>query len=99
MAITCPACSKTGQTESACQRCGCDLSRLHAIVTRATSRLQAARASLEKRDWTRALIHAEQSWRLCHTIESAQMAFLSAAAGGETALALVWRQRARAADG
>ena len=71
-------------------------SRLHAIVTSTASRLTDARASFEQRDWTRALIHAEQSWRLCHTVESARMAFLSAAAGGATRLALVWRQRIQA---
>jgi hypothetical protein len=94
MAIACPACKKADQTETACQRCGCDLTRLHDIVVAAGKRLGAAHTALECRDWAGALTQATRSWRLLHTAESAQVAFLAAAASGESASALRWRERA-----
>ncbi len=93
MAIVCPACNKANQTEAACQRCGCDLSRLHEIVEAAASRLGAARAALTDGDWPGALKHAERSWRLCHTVESARVAFLAAGAARDTSSALRWHER------
>ncbi|MGH7946826.1 MAG: hypothetical protein ACREF9_17750 [Opitutaceae bacterium] len=98
MAIVCPACNKAGQAEAVCQRCGCDLSQLHAIVAAAASRLSAAAASLAGCDWPGALVQAERSWRLCHTPASAQVAFLAASAAGAAARALRWRERASAAE-
>jgi hypothetical protein len=97
MALVCPACNKAGQADAACSRCGCDLSRLHAIAEAAAAQLAAARAALRQRDWPGARVRAEQSWSLCHTRESARVAFLAAAAAGETARALIWRDRALAA--
>jgi hypothetical protein len=94
MAIACPACNKAGQTDAACQRCGCDLTRLHGIVAAAATRLAGAAAALEHRDWPGALAEAERSWRLLHTAESAQLAWVAAAACGDTARALRWRERA-----
>jgi len=98
MPINCPACGKAGQTEPACQRCGCDLSRLHEIAGAAGARQLAAHRSLANGDWADALRQAEQSWRLCHSAESAQLAFLAAAAVGETACALRWRERGADAE-
>ena len=96
MALTCPACNKVGQTEAACARCGGDLSRLHAVLKAAASHLRVAQASLAERDWPGALAHAEQAWRLCHTVEAARVAFLAAAASGNSRPALAWRQRVEA---
>jgi hypothetical protein len=97
MPLTCPACNKPGQTEAACARCGCDLSRLHTVLEAAASRLSAARAALEVCDWPGARAQAERSWRLCHTVASARVAFLAAAGAGDVAGAATWHRRAHAA--
>jgi hypothetical protein len=94
--IVCPACNKANQTGDACQRCGCDLTQLHEIAAAAVTRLGAARTALAGRDWSTAVMEAERSWRLLHTGESAQLAFLAAAARGDGTLALRWRERAAA---
>ena len=93
MNITCPACGKTGQTAATCQRCACDLSRLQALAQAAGSHLRAARLAVEQRNYPSGLARAEQSWRLCSTFESARLAFLAAAADGDTDRALLWRRR------
>ena len=94
MPIVCPACNKANQTEAACQRCGCDLARLHGLADAAAACLDGATAALADGDWPAALTAAGRSWRLRHTAESARVAFLAAAATGETARALRWRERA-----
>ena len=94
MPITCPTCSKASQSGAVCQRCGCDLARLHQIVEAAATHLDGAAAALAERDWSTALTAARSSWRLRHTAESARIIFLAAAATGDTARALHWRQRA-----
>jgi hypothetical protein len=94
MEITCPACNKDGQTEAACSRCGCDLTRLHAVVHAASAAVSAARAALGRADWPEALAQAQTSWQLLHTANAARAAFLAAAVLGETAAALRWRQHA-----
>ena len=70
MPIRCPACNKADQTAAACTRCGCDLTQLHAIVQSAARRLVAARAGLTAADWPAALMAAEQSWQLLHSVEA-----------------------------
>ena len=95
MPITCPACNKAGQTDAACQRCGCELTHLHEIVAAAATRLARAHAALTNRDWSGALADAEGSWDLLHTAESARLAWVAAAAVGDTPGAL--RGRAHAA--
>jgi hypothetical protein len=75
MPITCPACNKAGQTDAACQRCGCELTHLHEIVAAAATRLARAHAALTNRDWSGALADAEGSWDLLHTAESARLAW------------------------
>lgn len=94
MPITCPACNKAGQTDAACQRCGCELSHLHEIAGAAAAQMAAARAALVRRDWRGAIAGAEHAWRLRHTGESAQLAWIAAAASGDTPRALRWRERA-----
>ncbi len=94
MPIVCPACNKASQTAAACQRCGCDLTRLQEIVATAGALRGAAVAALADRDWSAAQAAAGRSWQLCHRVESARVAFLAAAAAGETAQALRWRERA-----
>ncbi|MGH8017689.1 MAG: hypothetical protein ACREIA_05260, partial [Opitutaceae bacterium] len=98
MALTCPACKKANQTESACPRCGCDLTRLHAVAGAADARLRATVASLAARDWPGALAHAERSWRLVHSRESAAAAFLAAASAEDTAGMSRWRARAESLE-
>ncbi len=93
MLLTCPACNKAGQADAACQRCGCDLSRLHATAAAAAVRLAAARTALEDSDWSAALTRAADSWRLRHSPAAAQLAFLAAAAGGDGAATLRWHRR------
>ncbi len=95
MPITCPACNKANQTEAACTRCGCDLTRLHEIVEAAGIGISKANVALRVSDWTSALAAAEQSWQLCHSVLAARLAFLAASALGETTCALLWHQRAR----
>lgn len=94
MPIVCPACNKANQNEAACQRCGCDLARLHEIGEAAAACLGGATAALADGDGSAALLAAGRSWRLRHTAESARLAFLAAVAIGDTARALRWRDRA-----
>lgn len=94
MPIVCPACNKPNLLEPACPRCGCDLSVLHKIAAAAGARLAAARAALASRDWSGALTEAGRSWDLVHTRKSARMGVLAAAAAGDSAQALRWRERA-----
>jgi hypothetical protein len=93
MALTCPACNKANQTDAICQRCGCDLSGLHAIKRAAEASLGSVRQRLRQRDWAQALAEAEQSWQLCHSDAAAQCAFILSGILGNTAAALCWRQR------
>jgi len=90
--LNCPACGKLNQTEAACMRCGCDLARLRAVVTAAKGALSEARLSLQKGNWAAALNWSEESWRLCHTVEAARLAFLAAGAMGETRIAAAWHR-------
>jgi hypothetical protein len=94
MSLNCPACNKPNQDGPACQRCGCDLSALHTIRRAAQVCLAEAIHGLRNRQWNQALIEAERSWELYHSPEAAHCAFVLAAALGETAAALRWRQRA-----
>ena len=94
MAIICPACNKANQTEAACSRCGCDLRALHAVLEGAQATLCQAKGALGEADWAGALGWAQRSWELCHTVEAARLAFIAAAASGQTQDALGWRQRA-----
>ena len=95
MEITCPACNKDGQTEAACSRCGCDLSRLATVLDAAAAALSSARAAFHRLDWSEALRQAEISWQLLHAADPARLAFLAAAGLGDTPAALRWRQRTR----
>ncbi len=96
MAIPCPACNKADQTTATCARCGCDLSKLHAIVESAAARLTVARAALVGADCSGALAAVEQSWQLLHSSEAARLGFLAAGTLGDTVRALQWHRRARA---
>jgi hypothetical protein len=94
MEITCPACNKGGQTEPVCSRCGCDLTGLRAVADAASGAALAACAALCRTDWSEALNQARISWELLHASDAARIAFLAAAASGDTAAALRWRRRA-----
>lgn len=93
MSLDCPACGKASQADPVCSRCGSDLSRLRAVAQSAALALREGRNALEQTDWKTALACASRSWALCHSRESARLAFLSAAALRQTARALEWRQR------
>ena len=95
MGITCPACNKPNQTGAVCARCGCDLSPLQTIVAAAAAGLSEAREALHAGDWPIAHQRARQSWGLCHSVEAARVAFLAAAALGQTAEAVNWQERAQ----
>lgn len=96
MLLTCPACRKQNENgDDSCARCGCDLISLRGIVHAAAHELAGAASALRQGRWTDALRHAERSWSLCHTGESARFAFLAATALGETARAVGWHRRAR----
>ena len=99
MGITCPACNKADQADPSCARCGCDLALLHAIVEAASARLRAAEGALAAGDYRRALRHAGQSWRLWQSQDSAGLAFVAAAALGESGPALRWHRRADVSAG
>jgi len=96
MPLKCPACGKLIDTDEndCCQRCGCDLSRLAQVVQAARGRILAATQKAQAGDWRQALCHAEQSWSLRHSETAARLAFLAAAALGETARALRWHRLA-----
>jgi hypothetical protein len=97
MAIACPACGNANSrdSESSCERCGCDLSRLRAVCEAATRHLALAAVCLRARDWPGAIRHAGQSWRLRHSESAARMAFFAAAAMGNTEAAGRWRDALR----
>jgi len=48
MAISCPACNKTNQADTACSRCGCDLTRLRAIVAGAAAAMLCRRLGIKR---------------------------------------------------
>jgi hypothetical protein len=92
--ISCPVCAKKNDAGGSCTRCGCDLSSLRLVLSAATSFLSLASRELQKRDWNAALGHAQRSWELAHSPESARLASLAAAALGEIELLKQWRRRA-----
>jgi hypothetical protein len=94
VALTCPACGKAGQTQSGCARCGCDLTRLWEVARAADDALAQSRSALRATNWAQALAWAREAWRLCHSLEAARLAFLSAAALGDTPAALAWHHAA-----
>lgn len=100
MTLRCPACGKTNDLggDAACQRCGCDLAMLSSILQSAVSNLKSAAAQLRSQEWEGALWHATQSWSLRHTLAAAQLAFLAAAALGDSARVEQWLSRARQAE-
>jgi hypothetical protein len=98
MSATCPACNKSDQTAPTCSRCGCDLSALHAVLEAATAYLADARAAIEDCDWQHALASAERAWQLRHAPPAARLAFLAAAALGQTPRALHWHRLAQGGD-
>jgi len=95
MEISCPACGKTSDLSAttSCSRCGCDLGPLARISAGAVWHLQAAAGELRAGDWETALKHAQRSWSLRHSSHAARLAFLAAAALGETRDALAWHRR------
>lgn len=93
MPLTCPACNKAGQTEAACSRCGCDLSRLHVVARSADARLARARMALADLDWATAHAEALAAWRLRHSAAAAEINVLACAAQGRFATAQIWRER------
>jgi hypothetical protein len=97
MTLRCPACNKTNDVaaETACPRCGCDLSMLSSILWSTVQHLKAASAQFRARDWEAALWHAERSWSLRHTPAAAQLACLAAAALGDSVRVGQWLRHAR----
>lgn len=97
MRITCPACAKrpveVDAANATCGRCGCDLSIVRDVLQAATGLLQLAKSDLERGDWSAALVHAERSWALTHTPQSARVACLATAALGEGEMLARWRRR------
>ncbi len=93
MSLICPACNKPHQSSPVCQRCGCDLSALHAVRRAAAAWLAEARHCLLQQEWPSALEAAERSWELSHSPEAAQCAFLVGGALGDTAAVVRWHQR------
>jgi len=94
MLLDCPACGKAAIAGGACPRCGCDLSRLQAVLECAARELREAADYIRSGDWRGALHGAERSWQLRHSLEAAAVAFLAAAAAGETARAARWHDAA-----
>src|SRR6266404_2905526 len=97
MTLRCPACSKVNDlaADATCQRCGCDLSILAAVLHSAARHLNASSTGFRSREWETALWPAEQSWSLYHTSAAAQFACLAAAALGDSERMLQWLPHAR----
>jgi hypothetical protein len=97
--FSCPACGKTSdlRATTSCTRCGCDLGPLVRILAGAVWHLRAAAGELRAGDWAAALEHAQRSWSLHRSPRAARLAFLAAAASGETRAALSWRRRGEGA--
>lgn len=70
MQVPCPACGKATVSafvaDLACDRCGCDLSRLRDILLAAAARLRLARSALATGEYDAALAYAGESWSLAH---------------------------------
>ena len=96
MILECPACGKANDAapKAACRRCGCDLSQLHAVMRSASWHISAALGCMQKGLWEDLLKHAERSWRFRHSEHSARLAFLAAAALGQTGRAARWHAAA-----
>jgi hypothetical protein len=96
--LICPACRKSnelvGDTNAACIRCDCDLSRLRAVQLAATQARHAATRALRLGDWSAALEHAERAWWLRHHVHAARLAALACGALGQTEALVTWRHRA-----
>ena len=96
MPLVCPACGKRYESTvvPACDRCGCDLSRLQEIVLAAAALLRMAKAAFERGDWHAGQSFAERSWELAHSEQAAGAVCLAAAALSDGATLEEWRRRA-----
>ncbi len=101
MTLRCPACAKNNElgVQTACQRCGCDLSGMIAVRQSASRHLEEAGAQFRLRDWSAALRHAETSWKFIHTVKAAQLAALAASGLGDSARVFHWLPHARGQTG
>ncbi len=97
MEITCPACGKIndGEQAAACQRCRCDLSRLRIILQAALWHMRAAAVFVRAGELSPACHHAERSWMLKHSEESAHIGLAVTAAQGDMPAHRAWRSRLR----
>lgn len=97
MRVSCPACGKTMvaalAADVACDRCGCDLSRLRDILVAAAARLQLARSALATGEYEVALSYADESWSLAHNPLCVDVACLAASAGGYVGDLVRWQRR------
>lgn len=96
VAILCPACGKANQGGPTCPRCGCALEALLRVAAAAERAAAEAHRLLEMRDWAAARAAADRSWRMRRSARSARIAFLAAAAAGDSPGAAQWRARGRA---
>lgn len=92
MQLDCPACGKTNDSsnDANCLRCGCDLAKLAEILQATLAHLAASVQALQDRQWPEALRHAELGWSLRNSPAAARLAFLAAAALGDTPRAVRW---------
>jgi hypothetical protein len=95
--MRCPACGKENKPapEASCPRCGCDLSMLFSVVRAAVWHLAESAMYFRMGDWKAAQWHAEKSWKLRKTLNAAHLAFLAAAALGDSERAWQWLPKAR----
>lgn len=90
MSILCPACGKTNEGITECQRCRCELAILQRITKAADALLRDAQKSLSIGDAAAAVDQAKKSWQLKKSPEAARLAFLSNLAIGDFTQARKW---------
>jgi hypothetical protein len=95
-----PACNKSSPLEGPgeCPRCRCDLTPLKTITRKALLHLAQSAAAFKQGDGVEALKLAERSWNLRHSMGSARLAFLAAAASNNLAAAIHWQDCACQAE-
>ncbi len=103
MEISCPSCKKINIFETEvtvnyidikCKRCSGDVSDLVIILKTAKFKVERAKAFLLNKLPKDAMIAAEASWHLKHSVDAAKLAFLSAVASKDYHAAIVWYKRA-----
>ncbi len=91
MEIRCPACNKIiVHSETECSRCECYVAPLFQILRKAAEELQHGQRLLKSGFGDEAQVHAELSWNLRRSKESARCAFFASLLGKKYEATSYW---------